>query len=218
MTKGLGWVAQRSQEGPPTRVLILGANGQIARVATDLFLKHTNVQLTLFLRRAQRLKDRLKDIGHADRVRVVEGDVLDPKALAAAMVGQEVVYANLAGQLEQQAEGILQAMQEAGIKRLIFISSMGIYDEIPGERHGSVLNPYIQAVRVIEASDLDYTILRPAWLNDRDEVDYGTTRKGEPFRNAAAVVSRKSVADLVVKLATTPGLESRSSLGVHKAL
>jgi hypothetical protein len=29
-------------------------------------------------------------------------------------------------------------------------------------------------------------------------------------------VSRKSVADLVVKLATTPGLEIGSSLGVHK--
>jgi uncharacterized protein YbjT (DUF2867 family) len=108
-------------------------------------------------------------------------------------------------------------MQEARVKRLIFISSMGIYDEIPGERHGSILDPYRQAARVIEASSLDYTILRPAWLNDRDEIDYGTTQKGEPFRNAAGVVSRKSVADLVVKLATTPGLEVRSSLGVHKA-
>jgi uncharacterized protein YbjT (DUF2867 family) len=213
MTKGLGWVAQRGQEGPATRVLILGAHGQIARVATDLFLETTNVQLTLFLRRA----GRLKDLGHSDRVRVVEGDVLDPVALKAAVAGQEVVYANLAGQLEQQAKAIVQAMGEAGLRRLIFISSMGIYDEIPGERHASVLIPYIQAGRLIEASDLDYTILRPAWLNDRDEIDYGTTQKGEPFRNAAGVVSRKSVADLVVKLATTPGLESRRSLGVHKA-
>jgi len=33
----------------------------------------------------------------------------------------------------------------------------------------------------------------------------------------SATVSRKSVASLVVKLATTPGLESRHNLGVHKA-
>jgi len=196
-----------------TRVLILGAHGQIAHVATQLFLQATDAHLTLYLRRAERLKGH----GPANRVRVVEGDVLDDKALRAAMVGQDVVYANLAGQLEQQAQAIIQAMGEAGLRRLIFISSMGIYGEIPGERHGSVLNPYIHAARLIEASDLDYTILRPAWLNDRDEVAYGTTRKGEPFRNAAGVVSRKSVADLVVKLATTPGLESRQSLGVHKA-
>ena len=128
-----------------TNILILGAHGQIARVATDLFLK------------------------------------------------------------------------QAGLKRLIFISSMGIYDEIPGERHSSILEPYCKSASIIEASGLDYTILRPAWLNDRDEIDYGTTQKGEPFRNAAEQVSRKSVADLVVKLATTPGLEIGSSLGVHKA-
>ena len=94
---------------------------------------------------------------------------------------------------------------------------MGIYDEIPGERHGSVLDPYRKAARVIEASDLDFTILRPAWLDDRDEIAYATTQKGEPFKNASGTVSRKSVADLVVRLASTPGLEVRCSLGVHKA-
>lgn len=31
-----------------TKVLILGASGQIARVATTLFLQQPNVQLTLF--------------------------------------------------------------------------------------------------------------------------------------------------------------------------
>lgn len=195
-----------------TNILILGAHGQIARVATGLFLQRTDVRLTLYLRNAKRLNLS----GHTDRVRVVEGDVLDTKALESAMTGQDVVYANLAGQLEQQARSIVTAMKKAGLKRLIFISSMGIYDEIPGERHGSILEPYCKSAGIIEASGLDYTILRPAWLNDRDEIAYGTTRKGEPFKNAAEVVSRKSVADLVVKLAMTPELEIRSSLGVHK--
>jgi uncharacterized protein YbjT (DUF2867 family) len=196
-----------------TNILILGAHGQIARVATDLFLKRTDAWLTLFLRNARRLKLS----AHADRVRVVEGDVLDTQALESAMAGQDVVYANLAGQLEQHTRCIVTAMKKTGLKRLIFISSMGIYDEIPGERHGSMLEPYCKSASLIEASGLDYTILRPAWLNDRDEIDYGTTRKGEPFKNASKVVSRKSVADLVVKLAMTPGLEIGSSLGVHKA-
>jgi uncharacterized protein YbjT (DUF2867 family) len=195
-----------------TKILILGAHGQIARVATDLFLKRTDARLTLYLRNARRLKKS----SHADRVRVVEGDVLDTKALESAMAGQDVVYANLAGQLEQQARCIVNAMKQTGLKRLIFISSMGIYDEIPGERHGSILEPYCKSASIIEASGLDYTILRPAWLNDRDEINYGTTRKGEPFKNAAEVVSRKSVADLVVKLAMTTEFEIGSSLGVHK--
>ena len=33
-------------------ILILGARGQIARVATALFLKQTDVHLTLYLRKA----------------------------------------------------------------------------------------------------------------------------------------------------------------------
>jgi uncharacterized protein YbjT (DUF2867 family) len=193
------------------KVLVLGANGQIARFAIDLFLEHTGAQLTLYLRRAKRLRN-----PDPRRVRVIDGDVLDRKKLDEAMKGQDVVYANLAGDLEAQARSIIEAMRHSGLKRLIFITSMGIYDEIPGEHHGSVLDPYRNAAKVIEASDLDYTIIRPAWLNNGSEIAYGTTPKDEPFKNAGEMVSRKSVADLVVKLATTPGLGVRQSLGVHK--
>ena len=37
-----------------TKVLILGANGLIDRVATELFMKRPDIQLTLLLRRARR--------------------------------------------------------------------------------------------------------------------------------------------------------------------
>jgi len=194
-------------------VLILGAHGEIARAATELLLEKTDVQLTLYLRNAKRLSG----LASNGRVRIVEGDVLDAKTLEAAMTGQDVVYANLAGKLEEQARLIVQTMNKFDLKRLIFISSMGIYCEAAGQDFGSALDPYRKSAEVIEQSDLEYTILRPAWLNDRDEIDYGTTRKGEPFKNPSGVVSRKSVADLVVKLTTTPGLEVRQSLGVHKA-
>lgn len=197
-----------------TNVLILGAHGQIARVATRLFLDQPDVRLTLYLRNARRL---ISAAGN-DRVRLVEGDVLDAKTLEGAMPGQDVVYANLSGKMEEQARLIVQAMAKHGVKRLIFVSSMGIYDEIPRESWSSALGPYRKSAEVVESSNLDYTVVRPAWLNDDDEIDYGTTQKGEPFKNPSGVVSRKSVADLVVKLATTPGLGVRLSLGVHKGL
>ncbi len=194
-------------------VLVLGAHGQIARVATDLFLEKPDVRLTLYLRNARRLSGLAGD----DRVRVVDGDVLDAAKLEAAVAGQDVVYANLSGRMEEQARVIVEAMRKAGVKRLIFVSSMGIYHEVPSGSWSSALDPYRKSAEVIENSDLDYTVLRPAWLSDEDEIDYGTTRKGEPFKNPDKVVSRKSVADLVVKLATTQGLEVGQSLGVHKA-
>ncbi|MEK4194628.1 SDR family oxidoreductase [Paenibacillus sp. FSL L8-0323] len=192
-----------------TKVLILGANGGIAGYAIDLFLKKTDAELTLFLRNAGNLR-KLDPY----RTRVIEGDVMDMETLKKAMAGQDVVYANLAGNLEKMAKNIVEAMNASSVKRLIFINSMGIYDEVPGEKYGSILNPYRKSAQVIEASNLDYTILRPAWFTNKNEIDYETTQKGELFKGSE--VSRKSVADLIVKLAVTPGLEVRSSLGVNK--
>ena len=191
------------------KVLVLGANGQLARNTTRVLLRGSDVNLTLFLRRASRLEN-----PDPRRVTTVEGDVLDAKSLAAAMKGQDVVYANLAGPMKQQAEHIVAAMHAAGVKRLIFISSMGIYDEVPGERYRSVLDPYRDSAAVIEASDLDYTILRPGWFTRDDEVAYQLTQKGEPFKGHE--VSLNSLSDLITKLVSGPGLHSRQSLGVSR--
>lgn len=139
---------------------------------------------------------------------------MDIETLKEAMIGQDVVYANLAGNLEQMAKTIVEAMNATGIKRLIWISSMGIYDEVPGQRYNSILDPYRNSAAIIEASDLDYTILRPGCFTNKDEIDYEITQKGELFKGHD--VSRKSLADLIVKLAETPGLGIRLSLGVNK--
>ena len=190
-------------------VLVLGANGQLARHTTRVFLRDTDAKLTLYLRRANRLRN-----PDPHRVTIAEGDVLDRPTLEAAMRGQDVVYASLAGDMKRQAESIVGAMQAAGLKRLIFISSMGIYGEVPGERYRSVLDPYRDSAAVIEASDLDYTILRPGWFTQDEEIAYQITQKGEPFKGHD--VSVNSLSDLILKLATTPGMHARRSLGVSR--
>ena len=191
------------------KVIILGANGQLARHTTRVFLRDTDVKLTLFLRRADRLQN-----PDSSRVTIAEGDVLDLPRLKAAMKGHDVVYANLAGEMKRQAESIVEAMDGAGIRRLIFISSMGIHGEVPGERYRSVLDPYRDAAAVIERSGLDYTILRPGWFTHSEEISYQLTQKGEPFKGHD--VSLNSLSDLIVKLALKPGMESRHSVGVSR--
>ena len=190
-----------------TNVLILGANGQLARHTTRVFLRDTDAKLTLYLRRASRLSN-----PDPARVTILEGDVLDLPTLTPAMNGQDVVYANLSGTMKEQAERIVLAMHAANVKRLIFISSMGIYGEVPGERYTSVLDPYRDSAAVIEASDLDYTILRPGWFTRDAAIDYRITQKGEPFQGHD--VSLNSLSDLIVKLACSPTMAVRRSLGV----
>jgi hypothetical protein len=84
-----------------------------------------------------------------------------------------------------------------------------------GERYKSALDPYRDSAAVVEASDLDYTILRPGWFTYDDEVAYRVTQKGEPFKGHE--VSLNSLSDLIVKLAFHPGMQSRQSLGVSRS-
>jgi hypothetical protein len=44
----------------------------------------------------------------------------------------------LARNTTPQAQRIVEAMHTTGLRRLIFISSMGIYSEVPGERRSEV--------------------------------------------------------------------------------
>lgn len=201
-----------------TKVLILGANGQIAKLAEAQLLKDTDATLTLFLRKAKRLT-----VQDAARETVVEGDATDAAAIAKAAQGVDIVYANLGNRgIEAQAQAVVAGLNQAGVKRLIWISTLGIYDEVPGAygkwNHqmldGGYLETYAAAAKVIEASDLDYTIIRPAWLSNKDLVSYELTEKGEAFKGTE--VSRKSIADLIVKLIQEPTKHVRASLGVNQ--
>jgi len=188
-----------------TNVLILGANGNIASKVIDILSQDSNIRLNLFLRKAGRLRNRI-----GANSRVIEGDALNLEDLREAMTGVDIVYGNLAGDLEQMAKNIVRVMGEKGVKRLIFISSIGIYEH-PLK---PMLKPYRKSVDVIERSDLDYTVLRPTWFTNADEVDYEITRKGEPEKGS--VVSQKSVASFVVEIVKSPESYVRESLGINK--
>ncbi len=200
-----------------TNVLILGAGGQIARHVINMLGGDSDVHLTLFARNPAKLAGSLP--ANAD---IVQGDVLDTAKLEEAVVGKDIVYANLIGDdLDDQAKAVIATMQAKGVKRLIFVLSLGLYDEVPGKFGewnrsiiGEDLKPYRRAADAIEASGLQYTILRPAWLTDEDEEDYELTGRQQPFKGT--VVSRKSVADLIVKVIGTPNLHVGDNLGVNK--
>jgi uncharacterized protein YbjT (DUF2867 family) len=186
-------------------VIIIGASGSLAQYVIEELYKQEEVHLTLFLRK----KNRLGNTNVSDAT-IVEGDVMDYSKLKDAINGQDIVYVNLAGNLEAMAKNIVKAMQETGVKRIIAISSIGIY-ETPLK---SVLQPYRKLADIIEGSNLDYTILRPDWFTNTDEVNYAITHKGEPERGTA--ISRKSIAAFVAGIINHPERYSRQNLGISK--
>ncbi|MFC6165782.1 NAD(P)H-binding protein [Lactiplantibacillus dongliensis] len=196
-------------------VLIIGATGSVGSTTRQYFLNQTTDQLTLMARHTQRL-GRL----NAQRERAITGSVTDQAALKAALNGQDVVFAALSGNLASMAQSLIAAMDQADVKRLLFITSMGIYNEIPASVGGGNLdeNPVLQGYRdaadLVEASDLNYTVIRPGWFDNGQDTDYEVTKKGEPF--GGHNVSRQSIADLVVRLAHDDQFGSRDSLGINR--
>lgn len=199
-----------------SNVLILGAGGQVARHVIDRLIDNEAVNLTLYLRNAGRLE------GYgASRTKLIEGDILDAAKLNEAMQGQDLVYVNINGQEDVLTAHILEGMQAANVKRLVLIAALGIENEVPGafgKWNREMIGPYIERYRkaadLIEASDRQYTILRPTWYTDKDEVDYTISQKGEPVTGTE--ISRKSVADLIVRIIEDPALHVNESLGMEK--
>ena len=193
------------------RILVIGADGGIARQATRAFEARFDCAPTLYVCDA----GTLADSPHP----VIEGAATDGAALRAAMQGQDVVFANLSQDIPQAARAIVEAMWDSGPTRLIFVTRMGIHDEVPDMLPSTLpcasLDPHREAARIIEGSGLDYTLVRPGRLTDRAEIAYATTRRGEPFANPTGKVSNRSVANLVLRLATEPGFGRGESFGVH---
>lgn len=198
------------------KVLILGANGQIAKIVSHDLLSE-DIDQRLFLRRSSRLTTK-----NPKKQEIIEGDALNQANLEAAMKDVDIVYANLAGEIIEEAKLVVSAMKKSGVKRLIWISTLGIYDEVPGnygkwnhqQLDGGYLETYAEAAKIIEASELDYTIIRPAWLDNKDEIDYELTQRNETFKGTE--VSRKSIAHLVSQIILNPDQHIGESLGVNK--
>ncbi|AVH75373.1 NAD(P)H-binding protein [Weissella koreensis] len=199
-----------------TNILIIGASGTVGGTTRRYLLDNTDDQLTLMARNTKRLGNL-----NVERERAISGSVNDSEALKSALEGQDVVFAALSGDLKNMAQSLVAAMDKADVKRLLFITSMGIYNEIPASVEPSgnlasnpVLQTYRDAADVIEASDLNYTIIRPGWFDNGNDTDYQLTHKGEPF--GGHDVSVISIADLVMKLAHDQNLGSRDSLGINR--
>lgn len=201
------------------KVAILGAAGQIAQLVEPMLLKKNNVDMILYLRHPNKL-NHVND----DREKVIKGDASNFDELKAVMAGVDIVYANLAGSnIEDQAKTVVKAMDANNIKRLIWFSSLGIYDEVPGKFGewnknilGSYLTTYRAAADQITASDLDYTIIRPAWLTNKDEINYEKTVGAKtPFKGTE--VSRLSVADYIASLIEDPEKDVKANVGLDKA-
>lgn len=196
------------------KILIIGATGSIGRTVRNTLLEKTDWDLVLFSRQAGRIA--IDD----SRETAISGNVFDEGDLMEAMDGVTAVVVALTGDLGTMARSIVTAMKHVGLERLIFISSMGIYNEIPARigshgnlEHNPVLQSYREAADVVEASGLQYTVIRPGWF-DNGNTNYTISRKGQPFEGHD--ISRQAIADFILNLLEDDTLYVNESVGIHR--
>lgn len=207
------------------KLLILAANGQIARIVEERILtedKFKDVDLVLLLRRASRLQS-LKD-RYPDRVTLVDGNINNKQDVVDAAKGCDMIFSAVVDHddANRPTKNIIAAAEANMISRVIETSLLGIYDEVPGKfgkwnrdfcfggnPEGSAAT---NADQLLEDSGLDYTTLRLPWLNDRPEVKYSITHRHDKYVGVSG--SRRSMADVVLKIVADPTFGSRDSLGI----
>lgn len=200
-----------------TKLLVIGASSPLGQTVVDTILTESEAEITLFDSHLN-----VEDVTDENREQVVTGDLFDNAQLDGALRGQDVVFMTDNGrEVAQKAEAVVAGMKRTGVTRLIMVSSMGIYDEIPAEinNEGNLSNnpdlaPYRKAADTVENAGLDFTILRPAWFDNGLDTDYEITHKGEPAGGRA--VSRKSIAAIVLKIVEDPQNFQTESIGINR--
>lgn len=195
-------------------VLLLGATGTAGSALTKALLSDTDFHLTLFSRHADKV------YSNTPRTKVIGGNAENAEELKSALLGQDVVYCAISGDaLPEITEVLVAAMEDVGVKRLIFMGAVGIYNEIPDEIDGDdnldnepAQIPNRKAVDIVEASGLNYTVLRPGYLGDGDEDDYILTVKGEPAKGYTTPIH--ALVKFAVQLITDDDLYSRKSVSI----
>jgi len=192
-----------------TRIALTGATGFVGGTLVDLACEQ-GMSLDALTRRSQPRRD---------GVSWIRGDLADRDALDEMMLGAEVVIhvagvVNTADPLDffrgnvQGTLAVLEAARAAGVPRFIYVSSLSAREPELSQYGASKA----MAERLVKASGLDWTIVRPPWIygpGDKDTLDmFKAAQWGGVPVPAVGRSSLIHVADLArLLLALIPGGE-----------
>ena len=193
------------------KLLVIGAGGEMGEAVVEQALAKGH-DVTAFVHSPKEYK--------RTDVRVIAGDARDKATMLQAVQGQDAVLDTLGSHnpfltttLETDtARNVIDAMQQAGVRRLIVVSTIGEGDS-EGNVHGYYKYLFMSTIlrgvmkdkagmeEVVDSSSLDWIIVRPAGLSNGDPkgiriVEPGT---GEKVR----FITRADVAHFMLEQLTS---------------
>ncbi len=195
------------------KVVIFGSSGGTGRLLVEQALDQGH-QVTA----QARTPEKLVGLEHPG-LSIARGDVLEAADVERAVAGQDAVLCAIgagAGRTTLREDGtrnIVAAMDEAGVSRLVCLSSLGVGDS---RANLSFFTRYVVVAiflrhaftdherqeAVVRGSSLDWTIVRPPHLRDGPRT--GSYRHGFPpgDHDIKGRISRADVADFMLKQLT----------------
>ncbi|MFC5704840.1 SDR family oxidoreductase [Aeromonas eucrenophila] len=189
-------------------ILIFGASRGLGRAFTDQALRQGH-RVVALVRNAEMAAE-LHTLG----VEVVQGDALDGAAVAQAclLAGSEAQVVSTLGSFRQAQpvdyqgnRQVIDAMEQAGLKRLLLVTSLGCGDswqylpERAREAFGHEVRLKSLAESWLQTSRLSWTILRPAGLQDGEATGRAVLSQGKEVHG---LVHRQDVAIQGLQLLT----------------
>lgn len=187
------------------KIVLLGANGRTGREVMRLALAAGH-NVTGLVRSA----DSLSDMQH-ENLQVGVGNVCDPEFLKEVFPGHDAVLSTLGPRLptnsackiySESAVSITEAMQAAGLKRVIVTSTALLFPPI------KVMDNVIRFIarnnfkaaglmeETIRNVDLDWTFARVGFLNDKNQRAF--LKKSGKMPRESNAISRFAVAQFMV--------------------
>lgn len=201
------------------KLIVFGANGATGRLVVERALVDGHM-VTAVTRNPDSFP--IED----QRLTVAYADALDADAVDQVVAGHDRVISTLGVAYgsddriySQGAQNIIAAMARHRLKRFVGVTSIGVHENLaPDEKFifRKVIGPILLSMgrplyrdaqameRIVRATDLDWTIIRPSGLFDTVGVsDYRVAV--EPDRIPGMFTARSDLADLIVNEAVNRG-------------
>ncbi len=190
------------------KLLVFGATGGTGQAVVTQGLAQGH-EITAYVRNSAGLAGR-------DGLTVVQGQLTDAAAVGAAVARHDAVLSALGGRGDQTvpvSEGtkvIVAAMQDAGVRRLVYVTSFGVGDSleqmgwfarqvVAGMMLKKVLAEKEYEEQAIMQSRLDWTILRPGSLEDGPRTGVYRCITDSKEKVGRPRIARADVADFMLK-------------------
>lgn len=183
------------------KVFLVGANGQIGQKLVKLLADSSEHEVTAMIRNPEQAGD-LEKVGAQTTIANLEGSVED---LASAVKGHDAIIfsAGSGGSTGSDktllvdldgAVKVMEAAEQSGVDRFIIVSALQAHNR---ENWNDKLRPYYVAKhyadKALEASKLNYTIVRPGGL--LNEPGTGKVQASENLERGS--IPREDVAQTV---------------------